>query len=69
MAGTAVAAALQLLRSQVAAEGDGTAIATLAKMVLSAATGATPTDEEEALLVPSAILYFARFDSQQRFEP
>lgn len=60
---------LRVLESQVAAEEAGTATTTLAGVALSAATGGTPTDEEEVLLRAIAILHFARFDLQEGLEP
>jgi len=36
---------------------------------LSAATGGTPTDDEEVLLRALAVLHFIRFDRQEALEP
>ena len=69
LADDAVAEVLRVLESQVAAEEAGTATTTLAGVALSAATGGTPTDEEEVLLRAIAILHFARFDLQEGLEP
>ena len=65
LAGEAVAGALRVLGTQVAAEEAGTATTTLAGVALSAATGGSPTDEEEVLLRALAIMHFARFDRQE----
>lgn len=67
-AGDAVAGALRVLESQVAAEEAGTATTALAGVALSAAIGGTPTDDEEALLRAIAVLHFARFDQQEGLE-
>ena len=69
LVGEAGAEALRVLESQVAAEEAGTATTTLAGVALSAATGGTPTDEEEVLLRALAILHFARFDLEEGLEP
>jgi hypothetical protein len=68
LAGDAVAGALRVLESQVAAEEAGTATTTLAGVALSAATGGTPTDDEEVLLRAIAVLHFARFDQHEGLE-
>lgn len=67
--GEAVAEALRVLEAQVVAEETGTATTTLAGVALTAATGGTPTDEEEVLLTAIAILHFARFDLQEDRDP
>ena len=59
--GRAVGEALEVLESQVATEETGTAATTLARLVLSAVTGGTPTDDEAVRLRAIAILHFARF--------
>ena len=69
LAGDAVAEALRVLSSQVAAEEDGTATTTLAGVILSPVTGPTPTEEEGILLGAIATLHFARFDMRDGVEP
>lgn len=68
LAGDAAEGALLVLESQVTAEEAGTATTALAGVALSAATGGTPTDDEEVLLRAIAVLHFARFDQQEGLE-
>jgi hypothetical protein len=67
--GDAVADALRVLESQVAAEEAGVATTSLAGLALSAATGGTQTDEEVLLLAALGMLHFARFDLHPGLAP
>lgn len=69
LSGAAVAQALHVLESHVAAEEAGTATTPLAGLVLTAVSGDTPTDDEEVLLRAIAVLHFARFDLQEGPKP
>jgi hypothetical protein len=69
MAGEAMAHALEVLESQVAAEEAGSTTTALAGLALSAVTGGASTEEEELLLNAIAILHFARYDLIEGLEP
>ena len=69
LAGEAVAHALDVLESQVAAEEAGSTMTALAGLVLSAVTGGASTEEEELLLNAIAILHYARYERIEAPEP
>jgi hypothetical protein len=69
LAGEAVAHALEVLESQVAAEEAGSTTTALAGLALSAVTGGASSKEEELLLNAIAILHFARYERSEGLVP